>query len=499
MSACSPAAPVPTPTLYLIPTALPTALPTITDVTPVMPPTDALSVSAITDVPTLPATSTIDPTTLTSIPTVTDLPTLTPTTAANLPAHVSNCTPNAEFIGDVTIPDNTVMPYSQKFVKTWKIKNTGTCDWTTGYRIVFWMGNQMSAPTVTNLPPARVGQTADVSLNMIVPTDPGVHLSIWKLVGPDGLTFGAQPYVQIIAIYATPTPTPLASATSAIPVATLTPTKPTPITSTATPTPTKAVVATLPPAPNNPVISGITARSREIYLAGKQRGNISYAFSKAGDSLTASYLFLYQIGDRAEILGSYSSLAPAIDRFRTPLPDGANSFNRTSRAATGGWDSVMLLDPARADASCNGLRPFECELVQLKPAVVLILIGTNDAQHHVDSGLYEQNLRTMVQLSINNGTIPVLYTIPWNKYRDPGSFNSVITTVARAYDIPLVNYLALMEQLPNHGVSEDEVHPSEPPDHNAANFANNLGYGTTVRNLVTVQLLDALWRQVMYD
>jgi hypothetical protein len=42
----------------------------------------------------------------------------------------------------------------------------------------------------------------------------------------------------------------------------------------------------------------------------------------------------------------------------------------------------------------------------------------------------------------------------------------------------------------------DGVHPSWAP--NAADFTpENLQYGSTVRNLTALMVLDALWRQVM--
>jgi hypothetical protein len=55
-----------------------------------------------------------------------------------------------------------------------------------------------------------------------------------------------------------------------------------------------------------------------------------------------------------------------------------------------------------------------------------------------------------------------------------------------------------MDPLPNHGVSEDGVHPSIPPDNNPANFSDdNLRYGYTMRNFTALQALDAIWRQVL--
>jgi len=48
------------------------------------------------------------------------------------------------FLVDVTIPDGTIMAPEEKFVKTWKFKNTGTCGWTTSFAIGFSYGTLMS-------------------------------------------------------------------------------------------------------------------------------------------------------------------------------------------------------------------------------------------------------------------------------------------------------------------------------------------------------------------
>jgi hypothetical protein len=93
-----------------------------------------------------------------------------------------------------------------------------------------------------------------------------------------------------------------------------------------------------------------------------------------------------------------------------------------------------------------------------------------------------------------------LSTIPWNPHREPVSqFNSIVVRVARDYGIPWMDYYDLMEQAPNRGLSSDQVHPSWPPNDNAADFTgSSLNYGYAVRNLLALQTLDALWRGVMY-
>jgi hypothetical protein len=58
----------------------------------------------------------------------------------------------AQFVADVTIPDGTSLAPGATFLKTWRLKNIGTCTWTTSYSAVFSSGDQMGAPAVINLP-----------------------------------------------------------------------------------------------------------------------------------------------------------------------------------------------------------------------------------------------------------------------------------------------------------------------------------------------------------
>ena len=59
----------------------------------------------------------------------------------------------ASFVSDVTVPDDTVVPAGSTFVKTWRIRNDGTCTWTPGsYALVFTGGDALSGPDEVNLP-----------------------------------------------------------------------------------------------------------------------------------------------------------------------------------------------------------------------------------------------------------------------------------------------------------------------------------------------------------
>jgi len=125
-----------------------------------------------------PVETTVAPPTETSSPTPTD--TLTP-----LPCN------RASFVTDVSVPDDTVFEVGTGFTKTWRLKNTGTCNWTSGYQLVFDHGDQMGGPAsqqLTNdiVPP---NGTVDISVNLVAPGSPGSYQGFWKIREPGGSVF----------------------------------------------------------------------------------------------------------------------------------------------------------------------------------------------------------------------------------------------------------------------------------------------------------------------
>jgi len=93
-------------------------------------------------------------------PTVTatiQLPTATTasdsTNATPIVTPDTGTTPNPNkmaFVTDVTIPDGQVIPPGAKFVKTWRLKNTGTTTWTANYRVRLWAGNSFGFEAVNS-------------------------------------------------------------------------------------------------------------------------------------------------------------------------------------------------------------------------------------------------------------------------------------------------------------------------------------------------------------
>ncbi len=75
------------------------------------------------------------------------------------------------------------------------------------------------------------------------------------------------------------------------------------------------------------------------------------------------------------------------------------------------------------------------------------------------------------------------------------TFNQIILDIATDYDLPVINLLLALEPLPNYGVDlNDTLHLTTPeaPDTAATFTESGLSAGYTVRNLVTLQALDAL-------
>jgi hypothetical protein len=98
---------------------------------------------------------------------------------------------------DVTIPDGTPMTPGQEFVKTWKIKNTGSCAWGDGYELIYSYGEKMSGKPVPIGILVGSGQEVEVSVNFIAPTKVGEYTSAWQMTNPKGITFGKAIFVKI--------------------------------------------------------------------------------------------------------------------------------------------------------------------------------------------------------------------------------------------------------------------------------------------------------------
>jgi hypothetical protein len=183
-----------TPTWTLTPTLTPTrtSTPTVTQTATPSPTTTSTLTPSATATPTSTSTLTSTPTrtptsTITPSGTKTFTPTLTPTlTLVPPPCNW------AQFVADITIPDDSEMGISDHFTKTWRLKNIGSCTWTSGYSLVFVSGDRMGAPDSQQLTTGTVapGATIDVSVDLVTPAAPGTYQGYFKLRASDSTIFG---------------------------------------------------------------------------------------------------------------------------------------------------------------------------------------------------------------------------------------------------------------------------------------------------------------------
>jgi hypothetical protein len=109
----------------------------------------------------------------------------------------ATCTNSVQFVDDITIPDDTIIPPGGEFVKTWRLRNNGTCPWTEGYKIVaiddepLVGDNEMLVEA-----PVAPGQTTEVSVTLIAPEEPGTYRSNWQMNTAAGVLFGVDVFLE---------------------------------------------------------------------------------------------------------------------------------------------------------------------------------------------------------------------------------------------------------------------------------------------------------------
>jgi hypothetical protein len=243
-----------------------------------------------------------------------------------------------------------------------------------------------------------------------------------------------------------------------------------------------------------PLVPEIGENARALYAHSLARGGDPHAFIKVGDCMTDTPYFLIPIGEDDYALGEYAHLEPVIAQFRTAERD---SFARQSQAAAGGFNAASILDAMWANPQfCQaGETPLSCELRVMEPSIALIMFGTNDVQY-LTAEQFAYFLRALVVETVRAGVLPVLSTFPHRPEfpEQTTLFNQIVAGVALEYDVPLINLWLALEPLPDRGVDlADPTHMTVPASGGVCAFVDeNLAAGFTVRNLLTLQTLEAV-------
>nr|KAF6296436.1 NBR1 autophagy cargo receptor [Myotis myotis] len=106
---------------------------------------------------------------------------------------------SAAFV-DENLPDGTHLQPGTKFIKHWRMKNTGNVKWSTDTKLKFMWGNLTMASTEKKdvlVPCLKAGHVGIVSVEFIAPALEGTYTSHWRL-SHKGQQFGPRVWCSII-------------------------------------------------------------------------------------------------------------------------------------------------------------------------------------------------------------------------------------------------------------------------------------------------------------
>ncbi len=178
--------------------------------------------SATQALPTLAATAGImippTPTTgiiiyYTPVPVITVSGTPATVTATPTATQIAWGCNNAQLVSDLGPANGSALNPGNKFRKTWRITNNGTCDWLADFKFTFVGGDVMNSDTFKIRRTVAPGEVTDIFINFVAPTAPGTHTGYWRMQTNDGHLFGVTFVVQIVIPGATYTPTKTATVT----------------------------------------------------------------------------------------------------------------------------------------------------------------------------------------------------------------------------------------------------------------------------------------------
>lgn len=228
-------------------------------------------------------------------------------------------------------------------------------------------------------------------------------------------------------------------------------------------------------------------RIGQIFAHGNRLGRDAQAFSRLGASIVDTFHFLGRFDTGPYDLGPYVNLDPAIEQYR-------GSFDRIGVAARRGLTAQAVFNPTWAiDEACLANETMiDCELRLHNPSILLIVLGTNDIYAESE---FEENYRTLVAYTINQGVIPVLATKADRFEGENNRNNLVIRQVAKDFKVPLWDFDLLAGTLPGRGMGGDNVHLTffDYYDYNRE-LAYETGYG--LYNLTALMMLHEIWQEL---
>ena len=127
-------------------------------------------------------------------PSVTGTP---PTATPNTGALAFGCN-NSAFVRDVNYPNGTTVSPGEEFVKTWKVENTGSCDWQYNYGMAVIVDKDFDSSWNHLGRNVKPGEWAEVSVIVNAPNNDGTYTGSWRMADAGGNPFGATLTLTIV-------------------------------------------------------------------------------------------------------------------------------------------------------------------------------------------------------------------------------------------------------------------------------------------------------------
>jgi endonuclease YncB( thermonuclease family) len=203
-----------------------------------------------------------------------------------------------------------------------------------------------------------------------------------------------------------------------------------------------------------PVIPVISENALEIYQRGLEAGTNPKLFSIVGDcqNIPGGSLFRKVNWDDFALPPELEYLQPTLENFRW-------IWSREPVTVGGGFIPASMFSTYWTDTDrCNPIEiPLACEFRLNNASILLISIGSDQKPGTEDD--FDRYMRKIVEYSIENNVLPIIATDAYGT--DEGfTLNRLMAQVAYDYDIPLWNFWAAVQDLPNHGLKEDNFHIS---------------------------------------
>ncbi len=305
------------------------------------------------------------------------------------------------------------------------------------------------------------------------------HLTTrWKLVGRLLLVSPLIITATVLMLFPAPTP-----AANAAPDA-----QATPVTSPGD----GNVVLDLPP-----LSADIIAHARQLYQAGLAQGNNPNSFILVGDSNNEKPQFLRSFSYGNYDLGPYTYLQPLIDVYHATGAFGAHYPSSEHGMTLNMLMDPMFVNPAICPQAANLL---DCAIQVYKPSVAIIYMGTYDTCN-TPFDVYLENFNSAMQLLTERGVIAIMttYTVALDEgcWESTPAYTGVIRDMASTYQMPLIDLPQYVQSLPSEGMEPDGWHLSYPNDYHTSFAGGQVVYGNTQRELLSLEMLYMLRRDVM--